>query len=373
MLVPQMPVRLVLMLGDTVPLPAPYEVVTALTQVQVTMDASGHDGFQLSLKVARDAVVDYSLVASGALDPFKRVVVAVLFGAVPEVLIDGVITHVQLTPSAEPGASTLSVTGKDVSQMLDLEEKNEAFPNQPDFVIAAGIIGSYAQYGLMPATSPTTDVPIELQRTPRQAETDLACLNRLARRNGYVFYVEPVTFGVNTAYWGPENRLSLPQPALTLGLGSQNNVRGIHFSYDGLAPVGTKVTILEPITGMTIPIPPLPALKVPPLAANPTVPRRSTLARDAAQQSAAQGVGTALSSAMNAADSVSAQGELDAATYGHALRARKLVGVRGAGLTYDGLYFVRQVTHTIVPGTSYTQSFSLSREGTVSTLPAVPL
>ena len=45
----------------------------------------------------------------------------------------------------------------------------------------------------------------------------------------------------------------------------------------------------------------------------------------------------------------------------------------GAGLPYDGLYFVRQVTHTIVPGTSYTQSFSLSREGTVSTLPAVPL
>jgi phage protein D len=280
---------------------------------------------------------------------------------------------VQLTPSAEPGASTLSVTGKDVSQMLDLEEKNEAFPNQPDYVIAATIIGSYAQYGLMPATAPTTDVPIEVQRTPRQAETDLRCLQRLAQRNGYVFYVEPVTFGVNTAYWGPENRLSEPQPALTIGMGAQNNVKGLHFSYDGLAPVGTKVTIIEPTSGMTIPIPPLPALKVPPLALNPTVPRRVTLARDAAQQSAAQGAGTALSSAMNAADSVTAQGEVDAARYGHALRARKLVGVRGAGLTYDGLYFVRQVTHTIVPGTSYTQSFSLSREGTTSTLPAVPL
>ena len=28
----------------------------------------------------------------------------------------------------------------------------------------------------------------------------------MAERNGFVFYIEPLTFGVNTAYWGPENR-----------------------------------------------------------------------------------------------------------------------------------------------------------------------
>ena len=44
---------------------------------------------------------------------------------------------------------------------------------------------------------------------------------------------------------------------------------------------------------------------------------------------------------------------------------RLLVGVRGAGLTYDGLYYVESVTHNIKRG-EYKQNFSLSRDGVVS-------
>src|SRR3712207_8587317 len=47
-------------------------------------------------------------------------------------------------------------------------------------------------------------------------------------------------------------------------------------------------------------------------------------------------------------------GTVETARYGHALRARRLVGVRGAGRTYDGLYYVRRVTHSIERG-SYRQ------------------
>jgi len=366
----QLGVRLVLLLGDTVPLPAPYEVVTALTQAQVTMDAGGNDGFQLTFRIAQDAVVDFGLVVSGLLDPFKRVVIAVLAGALPEVLIDGVITHRQVTPAEDPGASTLTVTGKDVSQMMDLEEKNEEYPNQPDFVIAGRVIAGYAQYGLIPATTPTTDVPIQLQRIPRQAETDFRFLKRLAQRNGYVFYVEPLTFGVNTAYWGPEIRATPPQPALTAG--PYGNVKGIHFSHDGLALVGTTGTFVEPISGTVLPIPPLPPLRVPPLAAVPVMPRRTTIARDTAQANPAQAALSVLSAQNNAPDPLTADGEMDTVRYGSVLRARKLVGMRGAGLTHDGLWLVRRVTHTLSPVTGeYKQSFSLSREGTVSSVPAV--
>ena len=49
---------------------------------------------------------------------------------------------------------------------------------------------------------------------------------------------------------------------------------------------------------------------------------------------------------------------------------RGLVGLRGAGRTYDGLYYVKTVTHNISKG-RYTQSFSLSREGTGTTTPFV--
>ena len=56
--------------------------------------------------------------------------------------------------------------------------------------------------------------------------------------------------------------------------------------------------------------------------------------------------------------------------YGHILRARQLVGVRGSGRAYDGFYYVNSVTHDIKPG-AYKQNFTLSRDGLVSPTPAV--
>ena len=47
-----------------------------------------------------------------------------------------------------------------------------------------------------------------------------------------------------------------------------------------------------------------------------------------------------------------------------------LVGVRGAGRTYDGMYYVESVTHNIKRG-EYKQSFTLSRDGVVSQTPVV--
>ncbi|HYJ29175.1 MAG TPA: hypothetical protein VEW25_02390, partial [Allosphingosinicella sp.] len=58
--------------------------------------------------------------------------------------------------------------------------------------------------------------------------------------------------------------------------------------------------------------------------------------------------------------------------YGRPMAARSLVGVRGAGLAHDGLWFVRSVTSTLGRG-SWKQNFQLSREGMVSNTPAVPL
>jgi hypothetical protein len=363
-------IRLILLTGQTVPLPASYDLMSALTQVQVTNDAQSGDGFQMTFTLGK-GVLDYGLLQSGALDPFTRVIIGVLLGAAPEVLIDGVITHQQIAPSPEPAMSTLTVTGKDVSVMLDLEEKNEQYKNQPDFVIVMRVLAQYAQYGLIPQATPTANVPIELMRIPRQHETDLRFIQRLARENGFVFYIEPLTFGVNTAYWGPTIRGGVPQPALTMNMGDSTNVKSLSFSQDGLAPVATKGTFVDPILGLSLPIPQLPSLRLPPLVPSPTPAKRIVLQRETANENAAQAATTAVAAVTNAPDSISADGEVDAGRYGSVLRARKLVGVRGVGFSYDGLYYVRHVTHSIKRG-EYTQRFSLSREGTGSLLPVLP-
>src|SRR5438445_11990774 len=99
--------RLALFVGKTVPLPASADLLSALTSVEVTNDAEQGDGFQMTFTLGKDKAVEYGVLLGGTLDPFARVVVGVLLGVVPEVLIDGIITHQQITPSNEPGQSTL--------------------------------------------------------------------------------------------------------------------------------------------------------------------------------------------------------------------------------------------------------------------------
>ncbi|MBS0465702.1 MAG: hypothetical protein JSR14_00590, partial [Proteobacteria bacterium] len=62
---------------------------------------------------------------------------------------------------------------------------------------------------------------------------------------------------------------------------------------------------------------------------------------------------------------------LNVLRYGRMLKARGLVGVRGAGVAYDGLYYVSSVTSTLKRG-EFKQSFELTRNGLVSITPAVP-
>ena len=366
-------VRLILWSGQMIPRPAPLEVLGAVTKIEVTNDARQGDGFQLTVQLSKDNPMDYGILLSGALNAMNRVIIAVLIGASLEVLIDGVITQHQLSPSEDPGKSTLTVTGKDTSVMLDLDEHEDSFPYQPDFAIVEQLLLDYLPNGLMGPHSifPTFDIPIDVQRTPQQHGTDLKFIQDLARRNGYVFYVEPFVFGVTRAYFGPEVRIGFPQAALTLNMGADSNLRSISFTNDALAPVGAQGSFIEPFTKMSIPIPAVPPLRIP-LTPFPAPVYRTTLLAQSANQGPLEAGLAALEVATKAPESVSGQGEIDSVRYGRVLRARGLVGVRGVGFSYDGLYYVTRVSHSLTLG-DYKQSFSLSRDGTGSLLPVLPI
>lgn len=368
---PDLGVRLQLLLGPTVPLPAPYAVVDSLVEVEVENKDSEFDGFKLTFTLGKDSLLDYGLLLSGILDPPSRTIIIAIINGLPQVLIDGFITRHQFVPSNSPGESRLHVYGKDISMKLDLEEKNETYPNQPDSLIVTRILASYATLGLVPSITPTTDVPIEVDRVPSQQGTDLSFLRELASRNGFVFYIEPTPVpGINTAYFGPDNRLGLPQPALTMNMGSDTNVDSpISFSYDALGPEDPQITIVEPFTKLAIPIP-VPGGLRPPLARSPAKPLRKTLRRDTANLNPAQAALRGLASHTGSSDAVNASGEVDSLRYGQALRSRRLVGVRGAGQSYNGNYYVQMVTHRIKRG-EYKQSFTLVREGLGTLAPLV--
>ena len=88
--------------------------------------------------------------------------------------------------------------------------------------------------------------------------------------------------------------------------------------------------------------------------------------------SIAGALATGLAFAGQNSDSVFGSGQLDVTRYGHLLKSRQLVGVRGAGEPFDGLYYVKSVSHQIERG-SYKQGFSLARNGLISTFPTVPV
>jgi hypothetical protein len=153
-------------------------------------------------------------------------------------------------------------------------------------------------------------------------------------------------------------------------MGSATNVKSLNFSNDALAATGTKGSFIEPFLKLSIPIPPLPSLKIPPLAAFPATPHRTTIQRKTGPQNPVTAGITALASTTNVPDSFTADGEVDGVRYGAVLRARGLVGVRGVGLEHDGFWYVKKVTHTLTRS-DYSQKFSLSREGSGTLTPVV--
>jgi hypothetical protein len=102
----------------------------------------------------------------------------------------------------------------------------------------------------------------------------------------------------------------------------------------------------------------------------PAIPKGFYPLRGTAKLSPVQAIAIGLAKAAKSADSVSGSGTLNVLRYGRVLKARKLVGVRGVGTAFDGLYYVKSVTHKIKRG-EYKQSFTLTRNGLISTLSKV--
>ncbi|MFD1660245.1 hypothetical protein ACFSL4_19075 [Streptomyces caeni] len=288
------------------------------------------------------------------------------------------VTHRELTPGSLPAGSRLTVTGEDVSVMMNLTERSCQYPAQDESAIVNRIILGCARFGLAPVVvpPPVVDPPLPIDRIPVQQGTDLALLTALAGRFGYVFHVSPGPAPLtNTAYWGPPKWIGKPSPALSVDSGAATNVRQITFRRDAPAPTTVAGLVQDRLSNAVFPVRGVGSPR-PPLAAEQGwevhgTNLRTTAFRDSGPsvvQAAARAQGTAEASN----DSLVATGVLDTRRYGALLTVGGLVGVRGAGWQHDGHYYVRRVTHAITRAGRHTQEFTLSREGVGATVPVVP-
>ena len=371
-------IHLTLMIGPAVPVPVSRTVLDALTGVQV-MVTSGEttSGFELTFTLDKNSPLHtLFFVTGGAMIPVLRVVIVVTVNGTPEVLMDGVMTQHQVAHGGEGGASTLTVKGKDLTALMGLIDfSGIPYPAMPDFARVALVLAKYAVLGVIPKVVPSVliDVPIPTDRIPTHKGKDLGYVKELADDVGYSFYLEPGPQpGMSFAYWGPELRMGTPQPALNANMDGHTTVDKVDFTFDTESKVLPIVMIQNQLTKVPIPIP-IPDITPlsPPLGLIPPIPKNIEIVNQSAKYSPVQATLIGLAKAAKTSDAVSAKGTLDVTRYGRTLKARRLVGLRGVGTAFDGLYYVKSVTHTIKRG-EYKQSFTLVRNGLIATTASVP-
>lgn len=375
-------VQMTLMMGPIIATPVPSSVLEALAEVEVDIHDIEPSGFKLTFSVDKQSPLQLLFLLTGGLPLlFMRCILVVTVNGVQDVLIDGVITKNEISPGDKGSNSTLTLLGRDLTALMDqVNWSGFPFPACPREARVALMLAKYAFFGVIPLIIPSIllDIFLPIEQIPAQQGSDLAYIRQLAEEVGYVFFIEAgPAAGTSTAYWGPQVKFGTVQPALNADMDAYSNVETMTFKFDQeKSKIPLLYTYIQQIgVSIPIPIPPINPLQ-PPLGAIPPIPTNllppdlTSFREDLSKVSIPQAIMMGFAAGAASSEVVTCEGSLDVTRYGGVLNARSLVGVRGAGYCFDGLYYVKSVSHKIKRG-EYKQSFTLTRNGLVSTVSTV--
>lgn len=371
-----------ILIGKTVPKPIDMDLSFLLKDLEVISSDDAPTGLQMTFdsSLSDDPKSAAKLLSGKDLQPFNRIVVSSVFQAKPVPIFDGFITRQHVNAGNEIVPTEVSVTAEDASVMMDLKQVIAEHPAQDEPTIVTKLLGKYAKYGLIPKVKRpgSASAPLPKDRVPVQVGTDFQYINRLANKFGYVFYIDPGPLPMQAmAIWGPPDLKGKPQKAITINMGSFDNASDVAFSYDALR--ATEVlghiqdTKSNKIQKVSVRKPDATSLAKKSVASLQKTNIRQTLFPATGSHTFAQAKARAQGMVNQAAlDVVTAKGTLNSLEYSGVLKARQLVAMRGAGTAYDGVYYVRKVSHNITEG-EYVQTFELVRDGLESKQMVVPV
>ena len=193
----QGPVHITLLMGPKLVKPVPAEVTEALLSAQITATAGERSGFQLAFDLTKTGIINQRLLPEGFFDPKTRLIVTVSVRGTTDVLFDGLVVRQEVGASNQPGHSTLTVTGEDLTLLMDLEERTARYPNLPPSERVLSILRRYSDYGIRPTSTP--------RRSPSRRIRTCGCTTRPAR-----------TFNTSPISPGPTATPSISTPGPTL-------------------------------------------------------------------------------------------------------------------------------------------------------------
>lgn len=334
------------------------DLIEDLVQLEVELDDEMASLFRLKLSMPLLPDGAWSHLDDERLRVWKSVAISGGFESGAEELISGYITHVKPSFSPCENQVALEIWGMDASVLLDREEKLKDWPNKKDSDIAQEI---FSLYSLSAEVEDTAVIHDEAISTILQRDTDMQFLKRLALRNGYECFVDGTT-----GYFRSPALDDDPQPLLAAHFGDETTLGEISLEVNALAPAQvamfqidrTSKEIIEATANasqQTL----LGEIDAEGLLPPGTGPGLIHVGRNGASGPAEM---TALCQGLfhEAEWFVTVQGEVAANNYGHVLRPRRTVTIKGIGETYSGIYYVTHVTHSFGAG-GYAQKFCAKR------------
>ncbi|MFZ1467461.1 MAG: hypothetical protein WAT09_00610 [Paracoccaceae bacterium] len=374
-------IRATLLLGkEAVVLPAPLDAIEAIDEIEVRQSMDKDSGFKITLLAGRSGPL-------GALGPpfvddprFQRgarVVVTVWNGILPTPIFDGVVTKTQYIPGEGANEGRYLMLGRDLTYFMDREEKRVQHPALTENLIVYALVSEYATYGVVPVAMPPTvmtpKTPVE--GTPQQTGTDLAYMRKMAKNTGYRVFLDPGPVpGVSQLYFGPVPRPGPPQKPISVNLGPMSDAYDVTVNHDGDVLTSARAKVHDRSTGQVV------DLEIP-MSTNTPMSALSEALTQMGQTKTKEietsGLSTAevmarLMAAVNlpAEKVLQVTGTIDNTRYNAVLKPYYSVDIRGLGMIYNGTYMVAEVRHSLKPG-SYTQTFTLQRDGLYPILPSV--
>lgn len=335
-----------------------------LVSLEVELDDDLANMFRMQIVILQQPDGVWKYLDDERFMVWKKVKITAGFESGAEELISGYITHVKPYFDPDPSQCMLEIWGMDGSVLMDREEKLKDWSNKKDSDIASEILGVY---GFTPEVEDTEVIHDEAISTIIQRETDMQFLKRLARRNGFECYVEG-----EKGYFGRPQVDSEPQPMLAVHFGGETNVNRFSIEVNALTPANVAMFQIDR-TNKEI------------LDAAAEASRQTALGETDAAGLLGAGVNPGLVYVgMNAATGnpemtalcqglfhqgewfVTGEGEIAANQYGHVLKPRGTVAIKGIGETHSGVYYVTHVTHSFTPD-GYIQFFRVKRNAIMPT------
>jgi phage protein D len=141
---------------------------------------------------------DFPLLVDSHLAPERELAVVVAQNKLPKYLVCGPVTGQQIEVLHGGAGSSVEVLGGDRSVTMDRDDKAKVWNNVTDSLVVASLC---ADYTFVPDLAQTSVLHTDLTHALVQRESDLRFVRRLARRNGFAFWLTMPAPAVHVAHF----------------------------------------------------------------------------------------------------------------------------------------------------------------------------